>query len=321
MPSAFVTGATGFLGSHLLAELVRQGWEVAALHREQTPIPETKGPVRWVAGDLTDAKQVMRALDRPYDAVFHTAADTSQWSAHRARQTRVNVQGTNAVLSAAAARGVGRFVHTSTVAVWGFPGGTIDESTPRDASAYWVNYAHSKALAESLVKESAVEHVILNPAHILGPGDRHNWVRLFKMVLNNRLPAIPPGAGSFADVRQVARAHVSAYHHGVPGENYLLGGVNASFQEVVRMIAEVGQTRLRRPVAPAWLMRLLAHWHVLRARLGGGEPELTPESVAFTIHREACDSSRAQAVLDYQITPLRTLVNDTVYWMKREGLV
>jgi dihydroflavonol-4-reductase len=98
---AFVTGGAGFLGLNLIEQLTAEGWQVAALHRATSDLSEiTRFPVDLVAGDLTDTASLRRALPQAVDAVFHLAADTSVWSRHDNRQTRINVDGTRNVVPA-----------------------------------------------------------------------------------------------------------------------------------------------------------------------------------------------------------------------------
>ena len=137
--------------------------------------------------------------------------------------------------------------------------------------------------------------MVTNPAHILGPGDRHNWSRMIRMVHTGKLPGVPPGGGAFADVREVARAHVSAFHEGRTGANYLLGGNDLAYVELVRMIGEIlGRPVPRRP-SPAWLIRAIARVKVLGAAFTGRAPDITPEGAAMITRHIECDSSRAVA--------------------------
>ena len=94
--------------------------------------------------------------------------------------------------------------------------------SPQLGGRSWVNYERSKYLGEQAVRRSPLRSIVFNPAHILGPGDRHNWSRLIRLIERRKLPGIPPGSGSFADVREVARAQVRGWQLGRFGESYLL---------------------------------------------------------------------------------------------------
>jgi nucleoside-diphosphate-sugar epimerase len=132
VPRAFVTGGTGFLGLNLVEQLVAAGWQVTALHRTTSDLSKIRRfPVDLVVGDLTDPASLRRAVPRALETVFHVAADTSVWSRHDDRQTRINVDGTRHVVEAALASGARRFVHTSTWNVYGLEQGAIRESSPQ----------------------------------------------------------------------------------------------------------------------------------------------------------------------------------------------
>ncbi len=321
-----VTGATGFLGGHLLETLRGDGTRVAALVRSADAAERLRTDgVEAFVGALDDAATLRAALRAPTDAVFHTAADTSPWRGHAARQTQTNVEGTRALLAAAESAGVRRFIHTSSVSAYGQQERVLDEDAPRLGAQSWINYERTKAAAEALVAEAGergrIETVILNPAHILGPGDRHNWARLFLLIDQNALPGAPPGSGAFADVREVARAEVAAWRRPVAGRRFLLGGAQASFLDLVQAIA--GRLGRKAPshALPAPLLRAHARLLELVASLTRREPKLTPEAVAFTCHHLRVDSTRALRELDYRITPLADLVADTIEWLRAQGLL
>lgn len=319
-----LTGASGFLGAHLLAQLRAAGVPVVALVRSPDAASRLAGPgVETIVGALDDAQALRRALATPTDAIFHLAADTSPWRGHAARQLRTNVDGTRAVLEAALRHGVRRFVHTSSVAAYGGQEGVIDETSPLLGRDSWISYERTKAAAEDLVREAGSGHgletVVLNPAHILGPGDTHNWARLFLLVDSGRLPGAPPGSGAFADVREVARAHVNAWRYAIPGSRYLLGGEHATFLELVQAIARVLGREAPQRALSASLLRMYARTLDMVSSVTRREPDVTPQSVALTCHHLRVDSSLAMRELDYRVTPLEVLVDDTCAWLRAQG--
>jgi nucleoside-diphosphate-sugar epimerase len=209
--------------------------------------------------------------------------------------------------------------------VYGFQRSTIDEQTPRLTNADWINYVRTKQQAEMLVKKAVEEQglnaVILNPAHIMGPYDRHNWARMLIMVNQGRLPGVPSGAGSFADAREIARAAIQAVHKGRIGHNYLLGGTDAEFVDVVAIAGKLTGQKVPRRATPAWLIKLIARIKTAAASITGREPDLTPESAAMVTQHIHCDSGKAIAELDYQKTDIETLVTDTYTWLQKSGLL
>jgi nucleoside-diphosphate-sugar epimerase len=324
--TAFVTGASGFVGSNLVRELHAQDWDVVILARRTSSLEDIEGiPVKVHIGDIINASSVKTAMPRDVDAVFHVAASTNVWSGNNAEQDRANIGGTRDVIEAAVEAGARRFIHTSSFTTWGFQDTILTEHSQRTEASDWINYVRTKNIAENLVKESVaqgrLDAVILNPAHILGPGDRHNWSRMISMVQRGKLPGVPPGGGAFSDVREVAKAHIQAFHRGERGENYLLGGEDVSFLDVVRITGEM----LGKPVpfraTPAWVLKAMARFYDIASKVTGREPDLTPESAEMITHHIICDSSRAQRELGYRFTPIRRLIQDTIDWMKSKGLL
>lgn len=321
MATLLITGVSGFLGAHVLREALGQGHDVSVLLRDASRLdPEFAGRVRVHMGDVTAPETLRPALQRPCDVLFHVAASTNMWSRRNAEQNRINVGGMENLLAAAKGR-IGRFIATSSVAVYGITDALITEHSPLLALEQSINYARSKAQAQQRALESGLEVVVLNPTHIFGPGDRHNWARMIGMIDQNRLPGVPPGAGNFVDVRQVARAHLRAIEHAKAGETYLVGGEQSSFLNVVQLIASaLGENPPTRST-PAAVVKLLAHAKALVARFTNVEPDLTPESAAFVTHAMRVDSSKAQRELDLQITPLPQLISDTVAWLRENQLL
>lgn len=323
---AFVTGATGFVGSNLVRELQRQEWEVFALVRPSSSLQDIRDvPVQIRSGDITDAASVFEAMPMGIDAVFHVAASTNVWSGRNDEQQRINVDGTRHLIEAAIAQRAGRLIHTSSFAVWGIQNALLKEDSPRIAATDWINYVRSKDIAENLVKQAVrqqrLDAVILNPAIILGPGDRHNWSRMVMMIDKGRLPGVPPGSGPFADVREVAKAHVAAYHKGKKGENYLLGGEEVTYLELIRIAGEILGKPVPPKATPGWLLKAAARVKALIAAITGREPDITPESAVIIIHHLRCDSRRAQDELAYRFTPIRPLLQETIDWLRQAGMI
>jgi nucleoside-diphosphate-sugar epimerase len=325
MPTAVVTGATGFLGGHLVRMLCERGYRVRALYRSEGALASLREfDVQPCHGDVTDAASLDAAMQGKPDLVFHVAASTASWKPKFAEQTRINVGGTRNVVQAALRAGVGRLVHTSSVAVYGLTDDVISERSPQLGRGSWINYSHTKALGEAEVRagiEAGLDAVICNPTHVFGPGDTHNWARLIVMVDQQKLPGVPPGSGAFVDVREAAHAHAIAAERGVCGENYLLGGEQTSFLDLVQRIGrQLGKPTPSKPI-PAIALKAVAHAKDWISRLTGNEPDLTPESVAFVCQNMRCDISKAQQQLDLKVTPLDHLLADTIAWMREQRMV
>lgn len=322
MATVFLTGASGFLGGHLLRELVGSGHSVRCLSRRvqtDAPIAAAGGiPVRAALNDVASLQAAMQGCD----AAFHAAADTSMWKRNAAQQTATNVQGTANMLAAAQAAGVKAFVHTSSTSAYSqLVEGVLTESTPQRGGTSWINYEVTKYQSEKLVKESRLPWIVFNPSHILGPGDRHNWARLIQMVDQQKLPGIPPGVGAFADVREIAKAQVRAWELQRFGQCYLVGGGQATFVEFVHKVGAALGRKTPQGAFPQWVLMLVGHSKNLLSHLTGQEPDITPEGARMTSYTLLVDSSKAERELGYVQTPLDALLADTLVWMKTEGMV
>jgi dihydroflavonol-4-reductase len=322
MNTVFVTGASGFLGGHLVHELVAEGCTVKALSRRAESDAAIRAlgaePVRAALDDQASLAQAIKGCH----AVFHAAADTSVWRAQAASQTATNVLGTQNVLQAARTAGVSAFMHTSSVSAWSHQvHGVLREDLPQKGGSSWINYERTKYVSERQVRSADLPWIVFNPAHILGPGDRHNWARLIRLIDRQKLPGIPPGSGSFADVRQVAKAQVRAWRQQRFGQAYLLGGEHLSFQDFVARVSLALGVQTRARVMPPWLLKPYAHVLQGVAAVRGVEPQVTPEGAALTSHHLQVDSSKAVRDLAYVITGFDALLAATLDWMRHEGLL
>lgn len=322
MTTVFLTGASGFLGGHLLRELRAAGCEVKALSRrfESDAAIASQGAVP-IRAELADGVSLQSAL-AGCEAVFHAAADTSTWKPQAPAQTATNIQGTENLLRAAEAAGVQAFVHTSSVSAYShLVQGTLDESVPQRGAESWINYERTKHLSERAVKRSNVPWIVFQPSHILGPGDRRNWARLIMMIDREKLPGIPPGVGTFADVREIAKAHVRAWKRQRFGQSYLVGGEQASFVDFIHRVGTALGKRTPRGATPAWALMTFARLVDAWSRVTGSEPDVTPESAMLTSHTLRVNSNKAKQELDYIETPLDSLLADTLTWMRQEKLL
>ena len=325
MPTAFVTGATGFVGSNLCQQLTAQGWQVLALCRDPAkPAFIDRMPVRKLQGDLDDVAVLTRLIPEAVDAVFHVAGDTSIWPRERARQYQTNVIGTRNMVAAALAVGARRFVHTSSIAAFGVRDDIVNEQSSLQGLNAPVHYYRTKALAELEVQagmDRGLAAVFINPCHVLGPFDTSNWARMFRLIAQRKLPGIPPGSGMFVDVREVAKAHIAAALRGGVGRHYLLGGEESTFLELLQEAGrQLGQPVPKRAL-PAALVQAVGAAKELAAWLTGRAPDLTREGARIVCSRVRCDSQPAITELGYQPVPLAPLLADTLAWLHAEGLL
>jgi len=328
--TAFVTGATGFLGLHVVEQLLLAGFRVVALHRatsDQRFLSRfTVNPALTLAeGDITDPESLARAIPDGCDGVFHVAGNTSFWRGGNARQTRENVDGTRHVVDAAIARRAKRLVLTSSCSAWGDqPVLPFDESAPQNGGTSKVNYERTKYLGEVEARSGiarGLDAVILNPTKILGKYDRTSWGRLILAVDAGKLPAVPPGRASFCCAVEVAKAHIAALDRGRSGENYLLGGTDASFVEFARIAG-----RLRGRWTPRFGTPLALMWPAALAfdaisTFTKRAPDLTVQSVISLGHSPLVRSEKASRELGYRAVPLEEMVQNCHAWLVAEGFL
>ncbi len=325
MPTAFVTGATGFVGTNLCSLLSERGWQVRALCRDPArPSFLDRFPVEKVRGSLADVETLKALIPGAVDAVFHVAGDTSIWPRERAQQFQTNVIGTRNMVTAALAVGAKRFIHTSSIAAFGVRDDVVNaHSLPLGKQAP-IHYYQTKALAEEEVRAGiagGLSATFINPCHILGPYDSNNWARMFRLIATGKLPGVPPGSGMFADVREVANAQLAAVDRGAVGVNYFLGGDEISFLALLQLAGQQLQQPVpKRPLA-ASLIYLVGAAKELAAAITGQPPDVSREGARIVCSRVRCDSSLASRDLGYRAVPPAQLVADTLAWLNAEGLL
>lgn len=323
--TAFVTGATGFVGLNLVQMLMNQAWDVTALHRPSSDLRYlARFAPRLTVGSITDAESLQRGIPNRTDTVFHVAGNTNMWRKGNAEQTRDNVDGTRNVVEAAIAKGVRRLVVTSSISAYGLVSGEINEQTPSRAAISPVNYQVTKWRAQEIARAAlgrGLEVVIMQPGAIIGPYDLGTWSRLFVMVRDGKLPGVPPARMTFAHVREVVAAHIAAADKGENGGQYLLGGENRSMLEFVQEIAKVLCKPAPSREMPLGLIRVTAAIGDLASRLTGKEPSVTPEVAALMGRVSIVSSAKAQHDLGYRIVALQTMVRDCYEWMAAEGRI
>ncbi len=323
MPTAFVTGATGFLGRHLVDVLCENEWTIIAGVRDPekaaTILPDS---VNLARADLTDPASMMAALPDNVDCVFHVAADVGTWSKYNDRQHRTNVEGTAALLQAVVDRDAKRMVHVSSIVVYGEHENTIDDDTPRFGAASWVGYIHSKSYAERKVKEATdrgLDAVIVNPTDVVGRYDDQNWVRMIRMMAEGTLPTVPPGNGNFANGRAVAEGMLAAYEKGETGQNYILGGPYATFHEFLSLAAsKLGKPTPKKPLS-AFVLKSFARVLNIVSLITGKRPQVTLEEAYFACQSYTVNYDRAIRELGYRDVPLEQSVDEAIAYLREKG--
>jgi dihydroflavonol-4-reductase len=276
---ALVTGAAGFIGSHVTAALASAGAEVRAFDRR--PLPDAPPGVEQVAGDVLDRAALARAMEG-CDTVFHLAAVYSYARADAGAMRAVNVEGTRRVLEAAARGGLRRrVVHTSSCGTCGPVAGraaTEDDAPPAEELS--VPYKRTKLEGERLALRAArngIDVVVVNPTTPVGPGDRRPTPtgKMVADVACGRARAyLADGALNVVAVEDVATGHLRAHERGRRGERYLLGGENLALREVFAIVAAAAGRRPPRVGIPWAVASVGAHVADAALRAVGRRPLL-----------------------------------------------
>lgn len=325
-----ITGATGFLGEHLVEALVEAGdVEVRALVRRPTKRLRELG-VEMVTGDL-EAHETLGAAMAGCEGIYHLAGLVSRRPEDGQKMMRLHVDGTRHLLQAAVAAGVRRVVLASssgTVAVSEEPEPIPDETWPYATRLVggWPYYL-SKIYQEKLAFEhgqghghkAGIEVVAVNPSLLLGPGDyRMSSTGDVARFLRREIPAVPSGGVNFVDVRDAARATAVAMRKGRAGERYLLGGPNWSCAEFFGRLERASKVRgpwLRVPrrVSRAGAVVL----EELYKKAGRGEPPVDRISVEMGEVYWYCDSSKAERELGFTMRDPAETLDDTIRFLRR----
>ena len=318
----FLTGATGFVGGHVLGALREAGYSVRALVRgDPSRLPAGPG-LRSVSGDVREAGRLVPAI-RGCRYLVHVAAAYSFAPRDRGEMESVNVLGTHSLLEAARLAGVERAVVTSSVAAVGpIRGGRLaTESDWAEATGHR-GYHASKVRQERAALRANLPVVTVLPTAPIGPGDARPTPtgRMVLDVMLGRMPAYVDGAMNLVAVEDVGRAHVLALERGRPSRRYLVGGRNLSLAEVMAMIAQRAGVR-----APAWRMpyavALAAGWaDELRCRMvPGARPRVPLEGVRMSRQRMLVRIDRARDELGYRPSEVEGAVDRAIAWYRAHG--
>ncbi|WP_324716619.1 NAD-dependent epimerase/dehydratase family protein [Carboxydochorda subterranea] len=313
---ALVTGATGFLGRHLVRALVRRGDRVLAVRRESSDTSRLRGlPIEWAVVDLARPGE-LEILMRGIDVVFHVAGHLSWWRGDRSRQWAVNVEGSRRVAEAALRARVGRLVYTSSVAAVGFPldGRPADETFSFNGYRLGNPYSISKWEGEqrilALVRRG-LDAVVVNPATILGD-DAPRPGTLVQRAVAGAVPGWIDGGTTFCDVEDVVAGHLAAVERGRTGERYILGGHDVAFRTILTDLARAAGARPPRRRVPAALVRAAASALEAAAWLSRRAPPLTAAHARLAGYHLYYASDKARRELGYAPGPYDAMIRRAV---------
>jgi dihydroflavonol-4-reductase len=323
----FITGATGFVGSHVARRYAAEGAQLRLLTRRTSKLDSIAGlDAETVVGDLCNPEALRSALTG-CDALVHVAADYRLWVPNPKEMYAANVDGTRELLKVAREVGIQRIVYTSSVATMGFKtdGTIVDEDTPVALSDMIGHYKRSKFLGEleAIQAAKAGQHVmILNPTTPIGAGDVKPTPtgRIIVDFLNRRFPAYVDTGLNLVDVDEVARMHVVALDRGIPGERYILGGENLTLKQILdRMSTITGLPSPTMKVPHAVAMTFALFDETITGKIRGKEPRATVEAVRMGKKMMFASSAKAERDLGFKVVPIYSALRASIDWFIAHG--
>lgn len=320
----FVTGATGFIGSHVVRLLRMRGDRVHILARNSSRKANIEGlDCEIVIGDLRDAMSLLRCV-QGCPRVYHVAADYRLWARNPQEIYDNNVAGTRNLLSACCEAGVEKVVYTSTVGTIGMrnEGPPADEDSPDTLDEMIGHYKRSKFMAEQVAHEFAASGfpvVIVNPTTPVGAGDIKPTPtgKLILDFLKGRMPAYVDTGLNIVGVEDVARGHLLAEEKGRVGERYILGGENWTLEEILDTLAHICGRRTPRVRIP-WLVAYLAGWmdNLVLGTILRHEPIIPLEGVKMARTKMYVSSEKARRELGYNPRPVDQALREAVEYFR-----
>ena len=323
----FLTGATGFVGSHVARAAAAQGADLRLLVRKSSNLAGIEGiAAELVTGDLARPRELSSALSG-CNAVLHVAADYRLWVRNPDAMYAANVGGTAELLRLAREAGVPRFVYTSSVATMGFrsDGSVANENSPVAIAAMVGHYKRSKFLAEQEAIRAAQlgqQVVILNPTTPIGTGDSKPTPtgRIVVDFLNRKFPAYVDTGLNLVDVEEIARVHLAALTLGRFGERYILGGENLTLKQILdRMAAITGLPSPSVRVPHRVAMAFAFFDENFNGRFRGREPRATVEAVRMGKKKMFASSAKAEAELGFRVLPVDHALRSAIEWFRAHG--
>ena len=325
--TTLVTGAAGFLGSHVARQLVARGDDVRVLLRaSSTNRAIADLSLEYVTGDLRDPASLDRAM-KGVKRVFHVAADYRLWARRSREIYDSNVGGTKNLLAAAKRAGVEQLIYTSTVATIAVDRPKLpNEFTDAKLDEMVGHYKRSKWMAEREVlnaAKSGLPVIVAMPTTPVGPWD---WKptptgKIILDFLNGKMPGYVETGLNFVGVEECAAGHLLLAEKGKVGERYLLGGENLTLKAMLDMLAKVTGLRAPSLKIPHGLALGVAYANTVFSRLLGREPGIPIEGVKIARHMMFVDCSRAQRELGFKACPVAAALERAVRWYEANGYI
>lgn len=322
-----VTGATGFIGSNLIKFLCSQTDSIRALCRPTSNISQLLDkPIQICWGDILDLSSVERAVDG-CDYVFHLAGYASNWAKNPQKFYEVNTAGTKNVLIASKKTNVKKVVVTSTSMTFGPSEGEPQDEYGQRTEDFFCDYERSKFYTEQLAADfvqNGLSVVLVHPTRVFGPGlisEGNSVTKMVKLYLMGKwrlILADGTSVGNYAFVEDVVRGHWLALQRGHPGEKYILGGENLTYNMFFELLADISRRHYRMIHVPLWSALAFSNLEVFLAKSFGIYPLITPQWVRIFSADWDFSSEKAQTELGYKITPFREALRKTLVWINHK---
>ena len=322
-----VTGSTGFIGSAITRELIKNGEEVKVLIRKTSDTRNIDNlEVEKVYGDIRDVDSMRSAL-KGCDTLFLTAAYFAHWAPNPKLLYEVNVGGTKASLQAALEADIEKVVYTSTNNAIAASGPM--PATEEKAFNYWESkdhYSMSKYIAENEARIficKGLPLVIVNPTLVIGINDIKPTPsgQMIIDVVKKKMPGYIDGGINIIDVEDVAQGHILAVTKGKVGDRYLLGNRNVTVNEYLKLIADIAGVKPPAIKLPYKLALALGHIFELGSYITKKPPVVTASEVRIGKMTEWYDCSKAVNELGLPQTPIETTIKKAINWFKENGYI
>ena len=332
MKRILVIGGCGFLGQHLIYELLKNKEhriKVIDLRDSEYKVYDFKDKVEYELGKDIGNYNNIKDEFKKIDVVFHLAGFVSFWRGHEKLLFAVNELGTKNVVQACLNNRVKQFIHVSSIAALGF-NNKKDKPVNEEFKFNWKKakgkyYMISKYNGEQYVLKYAnkgLNCMIANPGSMYGPGDVANSSRLIKAIKEGKIPFNMPGGNSLLDVRDVAQGLIKIMEKGKKGERYLLSGYNYSFRKINGIIAECVGVQPPKITIPRIFHRPLYTIFLIIEKFSRKPPKLTSDTVDSSFIFRYFDNSKARRELDWEpIIPFRETIKDSLEWLDENQLI
>ncbi len=320
----FVTGATGFIGHHLVKKLLSEGHTVHAIYRSQPKSEEIKhDKLKWFRGDILNNESLKIAMIGCHH-VYHVAAYAAAWEKNPGDFRKFNVQGTINVIETARSLGINEIVVTSTAGVFGPSLPNIITETTVSKIPYFTGYERSKAESERIIADyvrKGMRIIIVNPTRVYGPGflnESNSVTKMIKSYVQGKwhiLPGNGSSIGNYAFVNDIVEGHILAMQKGTSGERYILGGENVTYQQFFQKLSDISGKKYWLMSMPLYLMLGIGYSFLVLHKLFKITPLITPAHIRKFNYNWEVSSDKATSVLDYHITPIGKGIEETIQWV------